>query len=59
MASRTQVTDTRRAMKVASRGRSRKNALRNRGSTAPDLALDKPNANEIAQKAAKEKRAAQ
>lgn len=58
MASRTQVTDTRRALKKASRGRTRKNQLKNHGSTAPDLALNKPNANELAQKAAKEKRAA-
>lgn len=50
MASRTQVTDTRRAMKKASKGRKRKNMARNNGSTIANLPLNMPNANEVAMK---------
>lgn len=42
---------TRRIAKVAKSGAFRKNKMQREGTTAPDLALDKPNANELAQKA--------
>lgn len=51
MTSRTGAVRAIRKAKKAAQGRVRKNALRNNGSTAPDLTLDKPNANELAQKA--------
>ena len=53
MASPTKKLKVRRAMAVANAGKKRKNAIRRNGTTAPNLKLDKPNANELAQKAAK------
>ena len=57
MASPTKKHKTRRVAKLAKLGKSRKNQVRLHGSTAPDLPLTKPNANELkqtqAQKAAK------
>ena len=53
MASPTKKLKVRRAMAIANAGKKRKNAIRRNGTTAPSLKLDKPNANELAQKAAK------
>lgn len=51
MASPTKKLKVRRAMNKARAGKKRKNALSRHGSTAASLPLDKPNANELAQKA--------
>jgi hypothetical protein len=50
MASPTQQTRTRRAIKKASVAHKRKNHDRVHGSTAANLPLNKPNANELAMK---------
>ena len=50
MASVTKKLKVRRALKAAKAGRKRKNQTANHGSTAKRLPLDKPNANEKAQK---------
>jgi hypothetical protein len=50
MGSPTKKHKTRRVAKLAKQGQKRKNHLRSHGSTSPDLALDKPNANEQKQK---------
>ena len=52
MASATQIVRNRRKMKKAAAGRKRKNALAIKGSTQRNLALNVPNANEVAQKKA-------
>jgi len=49
MTSPTQKHKNRRAHKLVKQGKKRKNAIRNNGTTAPDLALSKPNAHELAQ----------
>ena len=49
MASSTKRVKRRRILRIGQAGRKRKNAERNYGSTAPNLPLDKPNANEKAQ----------
>ena len=54
MASVTKKLKVRRALNKARAGKKRKNALRLHGSTAVSLPLDKPNANEKAQLAAKQ-----
>ena len=54
MASTTKKLKVRRALNKARAGKKRKNALRRNGSTGISLPLDKPNANEVAQKAAKQ-----
>lgn len=51
MASPTKKVTIVRARKVAKQGAARKNKLRIVGTTAPNLPLNKPNANEIALKA--------
>jgi hypothetical protein len=51
MASVTKKLKCRRAIKKAKAGRRRKNQIAIHGSTAKNLPLDKPNANEAAQKA--------
>lgn len=48
---------TRRVAKLVRMGKSRKNQLSREGSTAPNLKLDRPNANELAQAKAKQARA--
>jgi len=53
MASTTKVKKIRKVLKAASRAHRRKNALLNKGSTAPDLPLNMPNAAEKAAKKAK------
>ena len=53
MASVTKKLKVRRAINKARAGKKRKNQLANHGSTAKSLPLDKPNANEKAQKSAK------
>ena len=53
MTSPTAKHKTRRVAKLAKLGNKRKNQVRNHGTTAPNLALDKPTANELKQKAAK------
>ncbi|MFW7379373.1 MAG: hypothetical protein ACOH5I_11235 [Oligoflexus sp.] len=50
MASPTKKLKVRRAINKAKAGKNRKNAERRNGSTAPSLPLNKPNANELAQK---------
>lgn len=50
MASPTKKVTIVRARKVATQGAARKNKLRRDGTTAPNLPLNKPNANEIALK---------
>lgn len=40
---------TRKRLKAAGQGKFRKSVVRNHGTTAPDLSLDKPNANELKQ----------
>lgn len=50
MASPTKKSKVRRAMKKASAGTWRKNKERREGSTIASLPLNKPNANEVAQK---------
>lgn len=52
MSSPTKVHKRRKVLKSIARGRKRKNHDRNHGTTAPNLPLDKPNANELKQKAA-------
>lgn len=52
MTSTTAKTATRKAINQAREGRARKRKLRIEGSTKPNLPLDKPNANELAQKKA-------
>jgi hypothetical protein len=52
MASTTKKVKVRRAIAIARRGRKRKNHDRNYGSTAADLPLNMPNANEKAMKKA-------
>jgi hypothetical protein len=47
MASPTKKLKIRKAIKVAQRAKKRKNRIRREGSTAPNLPLNKPNANEI------------
>lgn len=51
MTSPTAKHKTRRVAKLARMGKGRKNQLEREGSTAPNLKLDRPNANEVAQKA--------
>lgn len=58
MASPTKKVTIVRARKVAKQGAARKNKIRIHGTTAPNLPLDKPNANELAQKAKAPKAAA-
>ena len=55
MGSPTKKHKTRRVAKAANQGKARKNLVRKTGTTAPNLPLVKPNANELAQhpKAAK------
>ncbi len=53
MASPTKKVTIVRARKVATQGAARKNKIRRLGTTAPNLPLNKPNANEIALKAKK------
>jgi hypothetical protein len=55
MASKTQKLTRIRERKVAKTGAARKNEVRRKGTTAPNLPLNKPNANEKAQAAAKAK----
>lgn len=50
MASNTRKLKKRRAINKARSGKARKNAVRRNGTTAESLPLNKPNANEIAQK---------
>lgn len=50
MASTTKKLKVRRKLNKANAGKKRKNRLANHGSTLKNLPLDKPNANEIAQK---------
>lgn len=52
MASPTKISKTRRTMKKISRGKGRKNLLARTGSTAKNLPLNMPNANELKQKKA-------
>ena len=52
MASTTKQLKVRRAIRKANAGKKRKNAAKNNGSTAADLALNKPNAEELARKKA-------
>ncbi len=53
MASPTRILKVRRALKIAAAGKVRKTRDRIYGSTAPNLPLDQPNANEKAQKASR------
>jgi hypothetical protein len=55
MASNTRKLTNIRERKVIKAGASRKNALRAKGTTAPNLPLNKPNANEKAQISARAK----
>ncbi len=55
MGSPTKKHKTRRVAKLAKQGNKRKNLVRLHGTTAPNLPLDKPNANELKQRAAKAK----
>lgn len=57
MASPTKKHKTRRTAKLIKAGTWRKNKLRREGSTSANLPLTKPNANELAQAAAKAKAA--
>ena len=50
MASSTKKLKVRRALALAGAGKARKNRIRRQGSTAPQLPLNKPNANEKAMK---------
>ena len=50
MASRTKHLKVRRALRKRSAGSARKAVIRSKGTTANNLPLDKPNANELAQK---------
>ncbi len=52
MSSPTKKHKTRRVAKLVKLGQKQKNLVRNRGTTGPDLALDKPNANEKKQQQA-------
>jgi hypothetical protein len=56
MASKTRKLTNIRERKAATNGSARKNKLRREGTTAPSLPLNKPNANEKAQAAAKAKK---
>jgi hypothetical protein len=56
MTSPTAKHKTRRVAKLAKLGNKRKNQLRNHGTTAPNLSLDKPNANEQKTKALAKKK---
>ena len=58
MASPTKKHKSRSAIKSAAAGKARKNELRRKGSTAPNLPLNKPNANELKQAQAKRARQA-
>lgn len=58
MGSPTKKHKTRRVAKLAKAGSFRKNKNQRLGTTAPDLTLDKPNANEQAQAKARATRAA-
>ena len=49
MGSPTKKHKTRRVAKLAKQGTKRKNQVRLHGTTAPNLKLDKPNANELQQ----------
>lgn len=53
MASPTKKVKKRRALRRANAGKERKRHDRNKGSTPKSLPLDKPNANELAQKSNK------
>jgi len=55
MGSPTKKHKTRRVAKLAKQGNKRKNQIRLHGTTAPNLPLDKPNANELKQRASKAK----
>lgn len=57
MTSPTAKHKTRRVAKLVRMGKSRKNKLSREGSTAPNLSLDKPNANELKQQAKAKTRA--
>lgn len=50
MASPTKVHKRRKVLKGLASGKWRKNQMANNGTTALDLSLDKPNANELKQK---------
>ena len=52
MASNTRRLKIRRAQRVANAGKARKNYLNKHGTTEKNLPLDKPTANELAQKKA-------
>lgn len=56
MASCTRKVTNVRERKMATQGAARKNLLRRLGTTAPNLPLNKPNANEIALKAKQAKK---
>lgn len=49
MTSPTAKHKTRKRLKAAALGKYRKSVVRNHGTTAPNLPLDKPNANELKQ----------
>lgn len=53
MGSPTKKHKTRRVAKLVRQGKARKNSVRLHGTTAPNLVLDKPNANELKQAQAK------
>ena len=53
MASPTKKLKVRRKLRAAKAGKSRKNRLKNHGSTQQNLPLNVPTANELAQKKAK------
>jgi hypothetical protein len=55
MASKTRKLTNIRARKATKLGAQRKNEVRRKGTTAPRLPLDKPNANEKAQSSGKAK----
>lgn len=55
MTSPTAKHNTRKVAKLAKMGKARKNKVAREGSTAPNLPLDRPNANEKAQKAKNKK----
>jgi hypothetical protein len=54
MGSPTKTTKVRKALSKAKKGKARKNALANKGSTAKNLPLNMPNASELKQSKAKQ-----
>lgn len=58
MTSPTAKHKTRKRLKAAALGKYRKSTVRNYGTTAPNLPLDKPNANELKQLEARKARLA-